>query len=552
VRCARRAAVLVLLAAARAAAAPDLSTAPARIGYFHGGRTNMFYRAYVHGCFDAAGTGVELYSKKLHAREFIRIERDAWLESGMGEAKVSGVQLVDKIASGEFDGGTIGEASFLDAVQRGLPVVAVALLGHQTKDKPGHAIILRRGLKIAKPADLKGRTLISRRAGPMDEALLREFVAREGLDPDKDVKILTQVDEDDSVSLLASGRADGGFYHLLLGKLVVERGLGDIYRPMDWENPEILQALLVFNADYLKRHPDRVQAVVDGYVARIAYEHALPEEKRDRSGMTGMMMEEDYRGLSIPTYDDVPRVRPELLRQAQDLLLRYGGLKSPVDPAAAIDGSFVAKAAADLRSGKISPACDPHARTPFRGVLLLRWDGARPGPARELLARGKLPNLRRLLDDGRWVDVAVSTGAAAEDDVLPERLRKSAAAGVVESGRGPADRVGTEVLDRLGRLRGDRFFLSAEFEESPARDGGGLLELDAWLGRIRARLAELKLDRQTLIYLDSGGGFLITNDPAVRRTSGDGRDAAATILDRLGANPRRATPPPDGRSLLRD
>ncbi len=665
------AALLLFTVAAAGAPAPDAApdaSAPVRIGYFHGGRTNMIYRAYVHGCFDAAGANVRLFSKKLHAREFEPLAPDAWLESGMGEAKVSGVQLVDKIASGEFDGGTIGEASFLDAVKRGLPIVAVALLGHQTKGRPGHAIILRRGVTITTPADFKSKTLISRRAGPMDEALLRAFVISLGLDPDKDVHILSQVNEDDSVALLASGKADGGFYHLLLGKLVVQRGLGRIYRPMDWANPEILQALLVFNAQFAKDHPEKVQSVVDGYVARIAYEHSLPEAKRDRSGMTGMMMEEDFRGLSIPTYDDVPRVRPELLREAQALLTSAGGLKGDVDLAPAINQSFVAASAAKLKAGALPLACRPHARTPFRNVLLLGWDGARRGRVKELLALKKLPNLQRLIDDGRWLDTQVTTGATdtkagwtqiltgydpevtgvydnrlrygaiPEGDTVPERLKaafgpeirtvflagkrgnlgtrgphkicancergvyrdeKLFAHSLVppekrdirefaaepyhvtarkvddfENGLGAMDHVGSAILDRLGQLRDGRFFLFAEFEE-PDEEGhryhedspeyrDALLGLDAWLGRIRERLAELKLDRQTLIYLTTDHGFkpggkghrdqprtfLVTNDPAVSRSIGDRRDTAATILDRFGIDPSRANPPLNGRSLL--
>ena len=387
-----------------------MSTGPVRVGYFHGGRTNLFYRAYIHGCFGAAGADVELYTKKLHGKIFSKIETSAWLEGGDTEGKASGVELVDKIAGGEFDAGTIGEASFLDAIQRRLPVVAVALLGHQTEDKPGHAIILRTGVAVDKPADLKGKTLISRRAGPMDEVLLREFVVRMGLDPDKDVKIIPQVAEDDAISLLADGKIDGGFYHLLLAKLAVEKKLGYIYRPMDWANPAMLQALLVFNADYARKNPEKVQKVVDAYVARIAYEHALPEEKKDRSGMKGMMMKEDFRGLSIPAYDDEPKVRLELLAQARDLLLKHGGLKSAVDIAPSVDNSFVERAVRRLKEGKLAVACAPHARLPFRNVILLGWDGVRRARLQELLAQKRMPNLQRFIDEGRWVDTEVTTG----------------------------------------------------------------------------------------------------------------------------------------------
>jgi len=409
-------ALLAVLAAAAGAPLraepPAVSTAPVRLGYFHGGRTNLLYRAFTHGCFDAAGVGVELYSKaEIREKGFEKVPRDAWYE-GETVGKATGVQIVDRVARGEFDGGAIGEASFLDAVARGEPVVAVALLGHQSTDKPGHAILLRSGVAIRSPADFRGKTLISRRAGPMDAALLREFVLKLGLDPDKDVKILPQVYEDEAESLLKEGKADGGLFHLLTAKDLIERKIAYIYRPMDWADPQMMQALLVFNRDFLKRSPDKVQRIVDAYVDRIAYERALPDAEKDRSGVKGLMMAEDYQGLSIPTFDPVPKVRPEVLLESERLLVKHGALKRTLDLGPFIDNGFVERAAA--RPVPAAPAaCLAHPRLPFQNVVVLGWDGTRRERVRALLAQGRLPNLARFVAGGKWLDMDVTSGETA-------------------------------------------------------------------------------------------------------------------------------------------
>lgn len=383
---------------------------PVRIGYFHGGRTNLFYRAFIHDCFETKGTAVELWSKHLRGKVFGPIPKDVWLEGMNGDAKASGVELVHKIVDGEFDGGTIGEASFLQAIAEHKPIVAVALLGHQSPEHPGHAIILRKGVVINKPEDFKGKTLIARRAGPMDQALLEEFVLRLGLVPGKDVKILPQVKEDESIEWLKEGKIDGGFYHLLLGKEAVENGFGTIYRPMDWANPEMLQALLVFRADVVEKHPERVQRVIDGYLARIREEREMPDAKKDRSGLTGWMMREDYKGLSIPTFDAVPKVRVDLLRQAEALLIKHGVLKGKLPIERSIDNSFVDDAAVRMENGQLTAVCGAHPRLPFQNVLLIGWDGTRRDRLKQLLADGRMPNLKSFLEDGQWLDTHISTG----------------------------------------------------------------------------------------------------------------------------------------------
>jgi len=327
---------------------------PVRIGYFHGGRVNMIYRTFINNYFNQEGVAVELYTKNLYGDEIFKIpktdeetltmllarERQDSQRNVFG--KMSGIEIVDKIVKGEFDGGTIGESSFLSSIQKGLPIVAVAMLGYDAV--PGKAIILRSDVKIASPDDLRGKTLISRRAGPGDAIFLREFLGDIGLVPGKDVTVIDQVGELDAETWLEEKKIDGGLYHLVAVKRLVDSGVAYVYRPMDWMDSAVSHALLVFHKDYVANHREEVQRVVQAYVKRVAYEKSIPDEEKDRSWNKGLMLEGEFEGMEIPTYDLPPKVRVDLLEEMQRLLREYGEIDKAVGLNNFIDMSFVERA----------------------------------------------------------------------------------------------------------------------------------------------------------------------------------------------------------------
>src|SRR3989338_275342 len=318
-----------------------------RIGYFHGGRVNIIYRAYINGFFSREGVNVKLYTKNLKEDKFYDVPQS---NDGMKKipggnrhvGKVSGTEIIDRIVRGDFDGGTIGESSFVYAVNKQIPIIAVAMLGYNST--PGKAIIIRKGVRIDKPADLKGKTLISRRGGPGDAIFLREFIEAIGLDPKRDLNIIDHVSDDDAKKWLRTKKVDGGLYHLFVAKRLVESGDAYIYQPMDWIDSRLSHALLVFRKDYLDNHRAEVQKIVNAYMKRVRYEKQLPEPRKDRSWDKGLMMEGEFEDMSIPAYDMPPKLKPELLKKVQDLLFKYGEIDKKVNIEKYLDNNFVDKA----------------------------------------------------------------------------------------------------------------------------------------------------------------------------------------------------------------
>jgi len=175
-----------------------------KIGYFYGGRIHAIYRAYMNKLFEAEDIDVQLYTQFLLQDDWYEVPKShqamlsillptsEGMAMGREFGKVTGIKIIEAMDQGLFAGGTPGESSFIYQVTKGSPIIAVALLGHDDKNRPGKSIVVRQGLTINSPEDFKGKTFISRRAGPGDAIWLKEFIKSIGLDPKKDVTIMDQ------------------------------------------------------------------------------------------------------------------------------------------------------------------------------------------------------------------------------------------------------------------------------------------------------------------------------------------------------------------------
>jgi ABC-type nitrate/sulfonate/bicarbonate transport system substrate-binding protein len=364
----------VILAAGLAWSAPSapnvqIGTTTARplirVGTFIGGRTNIVFRTSTHGYFDRAGLDVRLLTKNLHGHKIFVIAPGAAAaqsqEKKMGievYSKMTGIEIVDLMNLGRADAGLIGESSFISCVVRGDPIVAVALLGHDRKDMPGHAMVLRKDIAIRGPEDFKGLRLASRRAGPGDVTFLREFLASEKVDPSW-VTILDQMSDDDQTKQLVLHKIDGGYFHMLTVRTLIMNDLVRLYRPLNWMNAEMSQAVLVFRRDFVRQNPEAVTRFVEAYMRRIRDEKPMPatvpSSKTDWLDR-GLTRKHEFMGMSMPVYDDVPLVRPELLGEMQRLLLKYQEIPRAADLTPAIDNSFVEEADRRLKAERASAA----------------------------------------------------------------------------------------------------------------------------------------------------------------------------------------------------
>lgn len=322
-----------------------------RIGYFHGGRTHLLYRAYINGYFENESVDARLITKSLDSEDLIEVpKKHEEFEQKQDEVsflgRMTGVEIIREIEKGNLEGGVVGESSFLASISNDSPIVAVAMLGHDEKEYPAHAFLMRKGLVIKSPEDLKGLTFVSRYSGPFDRTMVREFVESEGISID-DVTIIDDMKDRELLEAFKNGKVDGGYYHFhWIKKFVNEDDVAYVYRKLDWVDPESSLALLIFHEDYIKNNPKDVQRIVNAYVKRVKYEKNLSlKERKIPKGFGLQMVDYDsIKGMNIPQYDFPPKLREDLLHQVQDILFKHKEIAKKISIENYFDHSFVEEA----------------------------------------------------------------------------------------------------------------------------------------------------------------------------------------------------------------
>lgn len=140
------------------------------------------------------------------------------------------------------------------------------------------------------------------------------------------------------------------------------------------------------------------------------------------------------------------------------------------------------------------------------------------------------------------------------------------------NGLGPDDSVGVKAQELLAEAAKKHFFFFIQFGdideaghnygENSSQYDAALASADRWLGLIVGQLKSLGIYDRTLVYVVSDHGFdegrnihadapytfLATNDTTVMR-AGERADIAPTIMERMGLDLSKITPPLDGHPL---
>lgn len=319
------------------------------IGYIESYQGSVIYRAHLYGFFGQEDVDVNLYTWILDEGVPVKIPiRVPNTHKEMRSLLLDETRIYEDtvkfMMSGAFDGGILNASTFITALNQGVPLVAVAMLGREDETNPGRAFLLRNDVRADSTEDLRGLTFAVCRETPSHMIFFEEFLKETGLVRGEDVTIIEGVDAKQAQQWLQEGVIDGGLWTLAPVRHLVNAGVAYVYRRMDWMEP-VNHALLVFNRDYIENHPEKVQKVVNAYVNRVAYEKNLPKKERyDESWDRGLMIEGQFEGMNKVVFEFPPKIRLDLLGKIQNLLLEYEYVDSTVDIADFVDFSFVENA----------------------------------------------------------------------------------------------------------------------------------------------------------------------------------------------------------------
>ena len=176
-------------------------------------------------------------------------------------------EIVPKLIKGELDMAAIPAnlaATLYQKTNGGIQVMAVNTLGV--------LYVVEKGNTVHSFADLKGRTILSTGKGTTPEYVLRYLLKKNGLDPDKDVKIEYYSEASEVTAQMAAARKDA--IAVLPQPYVTAAQMKDsdlrvvLDLTREWNrvcDTQLITGVTVVRTAYAEDHPDVVQAFLKDY-----------------------------------------------------------------------------------------------------------------------------------------------------------------------------------------------------------------------------------------------------------------------------------------------
>ena len=180
-------------------------------------------------------------------------------------------EIVPKLIKGQVDIAAIPAnlaATLYQKTNGGIQVMAVNTLGV--------LYVVEKGNTVHSFADLKGRTILSTGKGTTPEYVLRYLLTKNGLDPDKDVKIEYYSEASEVTAQMAASKKDA--IAVLPQPYVTAAGLKDdtlrvaLDLTAEWDkvaDTQLITGVTVVRKAYAEEHPDVVAAFLADYAQSV-------------------------------------------------------------------------------------------------------------------------------------------------------------------------------------------------------------------------------------------------------------------------------------------
>jgi NitT/TauT family transport system substrate-binding protein len=172
---------------------------------------------------------------------------------------VQGVQLVQVHVAGQLDIASISSVVYLQAAVEGADLVQIA------SSIDGQLMKVMVHPSIAKPQDLKGKTLAVTRFGSLTDLLIRPMLKNWGLEPQKDVKLIQIGRMPDIVTAIAQKSVDGGVISFPTSVQAEKMNLRTLYDYAD-SDYSLPATTIVISRKYGKANRDEVLRFLKAYI----------------------------------------------------------------------------------------------------------------------------------------------------------------------------------------------------------------------------------------------------------------------------------------------
>lgn len=212
-------------------------------------------------------------------------------------------QLVSKIVNGELDGAAV--PSNLAPVLYNKTNGGIQLLGINTL---GILYVVENGNTIKDIKDLKGKTIYSSGKGSTPEFVLNYILKKNGLEPDKDVKIEYKMQHSDLAAAVASKEVS---IAVLPEPFVTTTKMKDTdmqipidltkeYEKVSGDNSKLVMGTIIFRKDFLTKRGSDADDFLTKYKASVDFVNNNKEEAGKLIEKNGILPKAKLAEMAIP------------------------------------------------------------------------------------------------------------------------------------------------------------------------------------------------------------------------------------------------------------
>ena len=241
-------------------------------------------------------------------------------------------EIVPGLIKGELDMAAIPAnlaAALYQKTKGGIQVMAVNTLGV--------LYVVEKGDTVHSMADLAGRTILSTGKGTTPEYLLRYLLEKNGLDPDKDVKIQYCSEATEVTAQMAAAQKDA--IAVLPQPSVTAAGMKDpslrvaLDLTAEWDkvsDSQLVTGVTVVRTQYAQEHPDVVEAFLQEYAQSVRTANTDLDRTAALCEQQGVVAKAAIAKKALPACNIVCRTGDEMQKDVS----AYLSVLCAADPAA--------------------------------------------------------------------------------------------------------------------------------------------------------------------------------------------------------------------------
>lgn len=241
-------------------------------------------------------------------------------------------EIVPGLIKGELDMAAIPAnlaAALYQKTKGGIQAMAVNTLGV--------LYVVEKGDTVHSMADLAGRTILSTGKGTTPEYLLRYLLEKNGLDPDKDVKIQYCSEATEVTAQMAAAQKDA--IAVLPQPYVTAAGMKDpslrvaLDLTAEWDkvsDSQLVTGVTVVRTQYAQEHPDVVEAFLQEYAQSVRTANTDLDRTAALCEQQGVVAKAAIAKKALPACNIVCRTGDEMQKDVS----AYLSVLCAADPAA--------------------------------------------------------------------------------------------------------------------------------------------------------------------------------------------------------------------------